>query len=77
MMLCPECFRVVSVWRDASQELAKQTSVLTAVATSNDHRGFDEQAAIVEGARLAAENARSLVQLHRDTHRSVPVDASR
>ena len=63
---------MLAAWRDANEELCRLTTLLTAFATSGDQAAFDRQSLVVEEARLAAENARTLVQMHRSTHDAVP-----
>jgi hypothetical protein len=71
-MICAECIESLKVWQTANEDLCRITTILTAYATAGDQLKFDEYSIRAEDARLRAENARTLLELHRNTHDLIP-----
>jgi hypothetical protein len=71
-MICQECIEAVKVWQAANEDLCRITTILTAYATGGDQLKFDEYSIRAEDARLRAENARTALDLNRNTHDLIP-----
>jgi hypothetical protein len=67
-MICAECVRLINEWNELNQEFSHRTTALTAAAICGDMILFANQSALVEEARLRAENARAAAQIHCGTH---------